>query len=117
VRALCPSRLHPVNGLLVTEPAERRARRTLRLAQDLAWLDATQRMERTLEDLGRRFGRPVPGGTLIALPLTQEHLAALTGTSRETANRSLRRLLAGERLGVAARGRYVLRPGLHIVEG
>jgi CRP-like cAMP-binding protein len=70
-----------------------------------------ERVLRTLRDLAgphgvRRGERP---GVEIVLPLTQEHLAALVGATRESVNRALRALV---RQGAVYRrdGRYVL-PG------
>jgi CRP-like cAMP-binding protein len=54
-----------------------------------------------------RFGRPVPRGRQVALPLTQEHLAALTGSTRESVNRALSYLAKAGRLERRA-GRYVI---------
>ena len=67
-----------------------RAHRAAALAADLAWLDVRTRVTQRLEDLSQRFGRPVEGGRLILLPLTQDEVAALAGTTRESANRALR---------------------------
>lgn len=113
VRALRPSQLRAVGGSAVSPLAAERARRACTLARDLAWLDVGGRIERRLTDLAERFGRTVPGGVLVALPLTQEDLAALAGTSRESANRALRALQRGGRVTVVARGRYLVHRRLH----
>jgi len=68
------------------------------------------RLAARLDDLAARFGRPVPGGRCLELPLTQEHLAGLTGATRESVNRALGELAAAGRVE-RARGRYVVRPG------
>jgi CRP-like cAMP-binding protein len=79
------------------ERAEQRLRWSLRLP-------AERHLHAELLDLAERFGVPLPGGGLrIAIPLTQDLLADLTGGARETVNRSLRSL--------AARG-LVVRNGL-----
>ena len=116
VRALRPCRLSPVPpgaaaGLLTT-----RAHRAAALAADLACLDVRARIARRLKDLAERFGQPVEGGRLILLPLTQDEVAALAGTTRESANRALRRLVADGEIRVAARGRYVVRARLRSVD-
>ncbi len=68
--------------------AERRVQWSLRLS-------AEGRLRAELFDLAERFGVPSPGGGLrIAVPLTQDLLANLTGGARETVNRSLRALAA-----------------------
>jgi CRP/FNR family transcriptional regulator, cyclic AMP receptor protein len=115
VRALRPGRLRPLSSPVAESLVAERARRTAVLALDLAWSDVTDRVDRRLTDLAERFGRPVPGGILLALPLTQEDLAALAGTSRESVNRALRRLERAGRVAVLARSRYLVRSGLQVV--
>ncbi len=115
VRVLRPGRLRPARPAERTDLASIRARRMATLARDLAWLDVPTRIEERLLDLAGRFGRPVPGGLLVALPLTQEDLAALTGTSRETANRALRALEREGRVSMKGRGRYVVGRSLQLV--
>lgn len=115
LRAVRPTRLRPVPPARVAAGLAQRAARLTQLACDLAWLDAPGRVERRLDDLAERFGRPVPGGTAIAVRLTQDDLAGLAGTTRETANRAIRALTARGRLTVARRGRYVVRTPLRVV--
>jgi CRP/FNR family cyclic AMP-dependent transcriptional regulator len=117
VRALRPCRLSPVSSRAAADLLTTRAHRAAALAADLAWLDVRARIARRLEDLAERFGRPVEGGMLILLPLTQDEVAALAGTTRESANRALRALAADGEIRVAARGRYVLRTRLSGVDG
>ncbi len=57
-----------------------------------------------LDDLAARFGRPVAGGTAVRLALTQEDLAALCGTSRESANRAIRSLVRQGRIETTWKG-------------
>jgi CRP/FNR family cyclic AMP-dependent transcriptional regulator len=115
VRALRPCRLRPVRASLILDALAARAQNSARLAEDLAWLPVGARIQRRLIDLAERFGRPVPGGTVVGLTLTQEDLAALAGTSRESANRELRILVQQGRVEVIARGRYLVRPALRPV--
>jgi len=112
VTALGPGRMRVAETTEAAGLAAARARRLTVLASDLAWLDVCSRIEGRLLDLASRFGRPVPGGTLVSLPLTQEDLAALSGTSRESANRALRDLQRRGRVASATRGRYVVRAAL-----
>jgi CRP-like cAMP-binding protein len=100
VRALRPCRLTPVPPRAAADLLTTRAHRAAALAADLA----------------ERFGRPVEGGNLILLPLTQDEIAALAGTTRESANRALRRLVAGGEVRIAARGRYVVRTPLRSID-
>ncbi len=115
IRALRPCRLSPVSGRAAADLLTTRAHRAAALAADLAWLDVRARIARRLEDLSQRFGRPVEGGRLILLPLTQDEVAALAGTTRESANRALRAMVADGDIRVAARGRYVVRTRFHRV--
>jgi CRP-like cAMP-binding protein len=87
----------------------RRARRASWLACSVAWDRIADRLGTRLDDLAVRFGRPVPGGRILELPLTQEHLAGLTGATRESVNRALAELAAAGRVH-RSRGRYVVRP-------
>jgi CRP/FNR family cyclic AMP-dependent transcriptional regulator len=77
-----------IGSLLVrAERAERR------LAGALS-LGLADRLLDELIELAMRFGRDVPGGRRIEIPLTQDLLADLTGAARETVNRALRTLTA-----------------------
>jgi CRP/FNR family cyclic AMP-dependent transcriptional regulator len=116
VRALRPSRLCAVAPDRVAWLMDARRERLAELARQLAWLDVTERVALRLDDLATRFGRPSPGGTLVRLPLTQDHLAALCGTSRESANRALRTLRDDGLVRLVGRGRYLM-PALHSVPG
>jgi CRP/FNR family transcriptional regulator, cyclic AMP receptor protein len=106
-RALLTSRLLAANADALRTGLERRARRVTGLASSLAWDRLAVRVAGRLDDLARRFGRPVPRGRQVALPLTQEHLAALTGSTRESVNRALSDLAEAGRLERRA-GRYVV---------
>jgi CRP/FNR family transcriptional regulator len=110
VRAMVPSGLVGARPIAIHEGLARRARRLTRLASSLAWDRLADRLVARLDDLAERFGQPVPGGTRVALPLTQEHLAALTGATRESVNRALAELVDAGRIERRT-GRYVLRSG------
>jgi CRP-like cAMP-binding protein len=113
VLALRPSRLTPVSDRAAADLLTARAHRAAALAADFAWLSVRSRVARRLEDLAERFGQQVEGGRLILLPLTQDEVAALAGTTRESANRAVRRLVADGSIRIAARGRYVVRTRVH----
>ena len=108
VRALVTSALLGATAASLGVGLARRARRVTRLASSLAWDRLGTRLVARLDDLADRFGQPVPGGTRVALPLTQEHLAALTGATRETVNRALAELTEAQRVERRG-GRYVVR--------
>jgi CRP-like cAMP-binding protein len=114
VTSLKPGRLRPaVSGELAEARAARRDRITA-LACQLAWLGVRDRIEVRLAELASRIGRPVPGGILLPA-MTQDDVASLVGTTRESANRALRVLVARDRLSVERPGRYVVHPRLHAV--
>jgi CRP/FNR family transcriptional regulator, cyclic AMP receptor protein len=115
VRALRPCRLSPADTRTAANLLTARAHRAAAVAEELAWLDVRTRIVRRLDDLAERFGRPVEGGRLIVLPLTQDEVAALAGTTRESANRALRSMVACGEIRMAARGRYVVRTRLRSV--
>ena len=106
-RALVTSRLLAADAEALRSGLEHRARRVTGLASSLAWARLAIRVAHRLDDLARRFGRPVPRGRQVALPLTQEHLAALTGSTRESVNRALSDLTEAGRLERRG-GRYVV---------
>jgi CRP-like cAMP-binding protein len=109
VRALVTSGLFAAGTIALRDGLARRARRASWLACSVAWDRIADRLATRLDDLADRFGRPVPGGRCLELPLTQEHLAGLTGATRESVNRALSELAAAGRVE-RSRGRYVIRP-------
>jgi CRP-like cAMP-binding protein len=113
VRALRACRLRP--ALPYERPAllDSRTARAFALAHELAWLGVGERVERRLRETATRFGTPVQGGIGLGVRLTQEDIADLAGTTRESANRAVRSLVASGRLTFTGRGRYVL-PALSI---
>ena len=116
VRTLRQTRLRPLDPRAAADLLAARAHRAAALAAELAWVGVQERVAWRLDDLAERFGRPVEGGTLLVLPLTQDELAALAGTSRESVSRALRALVSEGRIRVPAKGRYVVRSRLHAVE-
>ncbi len=117
VRALRPSRLRVASPDVVPALLAARSRRLTDLACTLAWLDVTARVERRLDDLARRAGQPLDGGAkAVPIRLTQDELATLAGTSRETASRALQRLRRRGTITVHGRGRYVVHRPLHLAD-
>jgi CRP-like cAMP-binding protein len=79
-------REHPgVDALLVHILADRVAELTDRL-MDALYTPAPRRVAHVLDELARRYGA---GGATATIPLTQEDLAGLAGTSRITVSRVL----------------------------
>ncbi|HWQ14299.1 MAG TPA: Crp/Fnr family transcriptional regulator [Roseiflexaceae bacterium] len=80
----CPSVAAAILGMMTT-----RLRQSTIYAEQLAGLTAAQRVVRQLIALAARSGVPETGTTRIDLRLTQDDLASLSGTTRETVNRVL----------------------------
>jgi CRP-like cAMP-binding protein len=79
----------PEIAVSVLEELSARLRRTNIYAEYLASHSAPQRVVRTLLDLADQHGVGHQGATRIDLHLTQDDLASLAGTTRETVNRVL----------------------------
>lgn len=56
---------------------------------DLVFMDVPGRLAKTLLNLASRFGEPVEAGLKVPHDLTQEEMAQLVGSSRETVNKAL----------------------------
>ncbi|WP_026952217.1 Crp/Fnr family transcriptional regulator [Algoriphagus mannitolivorans] len=70
--------------------------------------DAEQRIKLTLKDLALRMGRNFGKETLLKLPMTQEDLAILTDTSRQTVSMVLAGLKSQNKI-TYSRGRILFR--------
>jgi CRP-like cAMP-binding protein len=79
----------PEIAVLVLEELSSRLRRTNTYVEHLAGHSAPQRVVRTLLDLADQHGIGIGRATHIDLHLTQDDLASLAGTTRETVNRVL----------------------------
>jgi CRP/FNR family cyclic AMP-dependent transcriptional regulator len=82
----------PALALSLLRDLSARLRRATEEAEKLALLTVAERLMRRLRQLAKWSGVPVPGGVRIVPPMTQQELAALIGTSRESVNRALVRL-------------------------
>ena len=91
-----------VDDVLVRMLAEHVGLLSERLVESYT-VDAEARVARRVLELGRVYGGSPP----VVIPLTQEELAALAGTSRATVNRVLREA-EGRGLVEVGRGRTVL---------
>ena len=83
---------HPSLALNLLSGLSERLRKVTTDAEELASLTVSERLMRRLQRLAEWAGAPTTGGTRITLPLTQEELATMVGTSRESINRALVRL-------------------------
>lgn len=75
---------YPTIGLNVIQHLSRRLQEAERELEALAYQRVGQRLARRLIDLGQRFGVKTIRGTLIEARLTQQELADMIGTTRET---------------------------------
>jgi CRP-like cAMP-binding protein len=100
---------HPkVDSVLVLALSERVNRLTTQLVEAL-FASAEQRLCRRLHELTMTYTMPGFGGP-VSIPLTQEELAALAGTSRPTVNRVLQELVQAAIVVVRRGGVDVLDP-------
>jgi CRP-like cAMP-binding protein len=80
---------HPSIAVAILEALAQRLRQSTNHVDTLGINSAPQRVMRQLLSLAMRYGLPESGATRINLHLTQDDLASLTGTTRETVNRVL----------------------------
>jgi CRP/FNR family cyclic AMP-dependent transcriptional regulator len=80
---------NPAAAIHTIEVLSKRLRSTTEDAEGLLSLSVTQRIARKLLQLMERYGVPGEQGVLIDLNLSQEAMATLVGTTRESANRAL----------------------------
>lgn len=75
---------YPLIGVNIIRHLSRRLQAAEREIEAMAYQRVDQRLARRLLDLGRRFGVKGEGGTRIETRLTQQELAEMVGTTRET---------------------------------
>lgn len=85
-------RKSPVLALNLLQSLSARLRSSTVDAEELALLTVDERLTRQLHKLAEWSGVPVKDGVRIMVPMTQQELATLIGTSRESVNRALVRL-------------------------
>ena len=101
-------RRRPELSLSMLRRLSRRMRRTTEVAGDLVFQDTPGRVAKVLLDLAATFGQPGPDGLAVPHGLTQEELAQLVGSSRETVNKVLAEFTNRGWLRLAARGVVLL---------
>ncbi len=75
---------YPSVGLNIIRHLSGRLQSAERELEAMAYQRVDQRLARKLLDLGQRFGVSTARGTLIQAQLTQQELAEMIGTTRET---------------------------------
>jgi CRP/FNR family cyclic AMP-dependent transcriptional regulator len=97
---------NPATALKVLAEMSSRLRRADEIIGNLVLLDVFSRLARALLELGRQEGENTEEGILIRERPTQQELAAMVGTSRETVSRVLSEL---QRRGfIAMQGKVLL---------
>ena len=80
---------HPKVAVSMLQVLAARLRANNEHISDLVFMDVPARLAKTILNLASRFGKPVREGLLVPYDLTQEELAQLVGSSRETVNKAL----------------------------
>jgi len=80
---------HPSTAMAILAEMSRRLRHADEVIGNLALLDVYARVARIIRDLAQKQGEPADGGLLIKERPTQQEIAGLIGTSRETVSRAL----------------------------
>jgi CRP-like cAMP-binding protein len=99
---------HPRAGLAVLRSIIHRLRAADQRRIDSGSHETARRLARLLVELADEHGRPTLDGVDIDIPLTQQELASLIASSRESIVRSLRSLRA-RRLVTTGRRRITIR--------
>ncbi|MFX0592827.1 Crp/Fnr family transcriptional regulator [Melissospora conviva] len=93
---------HPPLMFAVLQAVVQRLREADGRRLAFAGFDVVERVAMLLAELAQTHGRPVEGGTMIDLPISQDEIGGATGASREAVAKALRRLRAR---GAVATGR------------
>ncbi|RKO67518.1 Crp/Fnr family transcriptional regulator [Desulfofundulus salinus] len=103
---------NPSIALALLKIMARRLRVSQRQIMELALKDTTRRLASVLLELALEHGEPEDNGIRITMPLTNQELANLVGTSRETANRILGELRRDKAVAVTRQGIVVFKERL-----
>lgn len=98
---------HPEIALSMLKIMSRRLRFSQHQIMELALKDTTRRTAGILLQLALEHGKPTDRGLLIPLNLTNQELASIVGTSRETVNRILGEFRRGKAVTVTRQDIYV----------
>jgi CRP/FNR family transcriptional regulator len=95
----------PATATQVVRMLAARLHRTSAALEDALARDVAARVSRTISDLASRHGASGPDGVRVGLPITQDEIAKIAGTSRESVNRTIaslsaRRLVRTDRAGL-----------------
>ncbi|HEX5067577.1 MAG TPA: Crp/Fnr family transcriptional regulator [Myxococcota bacterium] len=98
---------HPRVAIELAELLAARLRRLSELAEDSVLLALRARLAKKLVSLAQRYARKTREGIEIDLPLSQQELGEMVGTSRESINKQLR-AWAEQGLIISSKGRITL---------
>ncbi|HVE91773.1 MAG TPA: Crp/Fnr family transcriptional regulator [Actinomycetota bacterium] len=104
---------HPDLALNLLRVLSGRLRQANDALQDAVFFDVSGRLARRLADLAASHGRACDEGTLIDVPLSQESLASMVGSTRESVNKALASM--SKRGLVARRGRRYVIPDVGLL--
>lgn len=86
-----------------------RREEALAIAEDVAYLTVPERLIRVFARLAQEHGKPVAGGTLLDIRLTQNDLASLIGSTRETVSLKFGELVRSGTIRLDDRAIVILR--------
>jgi CRP-like cAMP-binding protein len=84
-----------------------RLRKTSELLEEALFLEGSSRLAKRLVHLAEIFGKPVQGGVMVDIPLSQQQLGNMVGMSRESMNKQLKQWRQDGLISIEE-GRYVL---------
>lgn len=105
---------HPHAAVDMLQVLARRMRTNNEHLSDLVFMDVPGRLAKTLINLAFRFGEPGEEGIKVSHNLTQEELAQLVGSSRETVNKALMEFTARGWISRHGRSVIIYQPGMLI---
>ena len=105
---------HPRVAVDMLQVLAHRMRDNNERISELVFMDVPGRLAKTLLNLASRFGEPVEAGLKVPHDLTQDEMAQLVGSSRETVNKAL--MDFANRGWIAREGRSIViyQPGMLI---
>lgn len=105
---------HPRVAVDMLQVMARRMRENNERISDLVFMDVPARLAKTLISLATQFGEPVSEGLRVSHGLTQEEMAQLVGSSRETVNKALMDFDNRGWIGRDGRSIIIFQPGMLI---
>jgi CRP-like cAMP-binding protein len=98
---------HPDSCMRLFAVLCERLRKTSELLEEALFLEGSSRLAKRLVHLAEIFGKPVRGGVMVDIPLSQQQLGNMVGMSRESMNKQLKQWRQDGLISIEE-GRYVL---------